>query len=87
MILVKVVKQIEVNEIEIFILLVEFYLGKDNITCRDIRRMGSAISALSSEQISSISDDVLFQCIGAFGEVNDYNPDRVKQIAQKYIQV
>jgi hypothetical protein len=49
--------------------------------------MGSAISALSSEQISSIADDILFQCIGAFGAINDYNPDRLKQIAQKYIQV
>jgi hypothetical protein len=49
--------------------------------------MGSAISALSAEQISSIVDDVLFQCIGAFGAVNDYNPDRLIQLAQRYIQV
>ncbi len=49
--------------------------------------MGSAISALSTEQISSIADDVLFQCISTFGAVNDYNPDRLKEIAQKYIQV
>lgn len=49
--------------------------------------MGSAISGLSSEQIVSISDNIIFQCINAFGAVNDYNPDRIKQIAQKYIQV
>jgi hypothetical protein len=49
--------------------------------------MGSAVSALSSEQISSIADDVLYQCIDVFGEVKDYNLDRLKQIAQKYIQV
>jgi hypothetical protein len=49
--------------------------------------MGSAISALSTEQISSISDDVLFQCISAFGTVNDYTPDKTTQIAQRYIEV
>jgi hypothetical protein len=49
--------------------------------------MGSAISAFSVEQISLIADDILFQCIGTFGTVQDYNPDRLKQIAQKYIQV
>jgi hypothetical protein len=49
--------------------------------------MGSTVSGLSAEQISSIADGVLFQCIGLFGAVNDYNPDRLKQIAQKYIQV
>jgi hypothetical protein len=49
--------------------------------------MGPSISALSAEQITSIPDDTLFQCIGAFGAITDYNPDRLKQIAQKYIQV
>lgn len=49
--------------------------------------MGSAISGLSSEQINSISNDIVFQCISAFGAINDYNPDKIKQIAQKYIQV
>ncbi len=61
--------------------------GQDNITCRDLRQMGPAISALSAEQISSIADDVLFRCIDAFGAANDYNLDRLTQIAQKYIQV
>jgi hypothetical protein len=49
--------------------------------------MGSTISALSAEQISSIDDNILFRCIGLFGAVNYYNPDTLKQIAQKYIQV
>jgi hypothetical protein len=65
----------------------KFDLGQSNITCRDFKRMGSAISALSTEQISSIADEVLVQCIGIFGAVNDYNSDSIKQIAQKYIQV
>lgn len=64
-----------------------FNLERNNITCRDLRRMGSAISALSNEQISSIADEILFQCIGVFGAINDYNPDNIKQIAQKYLQV
>ncbi len=49
--------------------------------------MGSAISALSTEQISSIPDEILFQCISIFGAVNDYNSDSIKQVSQKYIQV
>lgn len=49
--------------------------------------MGSAISALTAEEISSINNDVLLQCIDAFGSVHDYDSDRVQQIAQKYLQV
>ena len=49
--------------------------------------MGSAVSALSAEQISSIANDVLLECISAFGSVDDYQLERVRQIAEKYIQV
>ena len=49
--------------------------------------MGSAVSALSSEQISLLADDVLVRCIDAFGAVKQYSDDLTKQIAQKYIQV
>ncbi|UJR27835.1 hypothetical protein I4U23_009101 [Adineta vaga] len=58
---------------------------QNNITCQELRRMGSVISALSSEQISAIADDVLIQCIGVFGAVKDYSAETIKQIAQKYI--
>ncbi len=88
MIFVNVVKKIQVQQIEnLLLLLPKFNLEQENITCRELRRMGPSISALSAEQITSIPDDILFQCIGAFGAINDYNPDRLKQIAQKYIQV
>lgn len=49
--------------------------------------MGSALSALSAEQITVIGNDVIFECIDAFGAINDYQRERVQQIAQKYIQV
>lgn len=49
--------------------------------------MGSAVSAFSTEQISSIANDILLECIGAFGAVDDYPSERVRQIAEKYIQV
>ncbi|CAF1147413.1 unnamed protein product, partial [Adineta ricciae] len=59
---------------------------RNNITCQELRQMGSAVSALSSEQISSLADDVLVRCIDAFGAVKQYSGDLTKQIAQKYIQ-
>lgn len=49
--------------------------------------MGSAVSGLSIEQIASIGNDIVFECIGTFGAVDDYNHEQVQQIAQKYIQV
>ncbi|CAM4889254.1 unnamed protein product [Rotaria socialis] len=58
----------------------------NNITCQQLRQMGSSISALAADEISSIADDVLFECIDAFGSVTGYNSDRMKQIAQKYLQ-
>jgi hypothetical protein len=49
--------------------------------------MSSAISALSVEELSSIAADVVYECIGVFGAVRDYQRDKARTIAQKYISV
>ena len=49
--------------------------------------MSSAISALSVEELSSIAPDVVYECIGVFGAVRDYQSDKARTIAQKYISV
>jgi len=64
-----------------------FLIDKDSITCRDLQQMGSSISSLSSQQISSISNDVIFQCINAFSGIKHAKPEYLKQVAEKYIQV
>lgn len=60
--------------------------GQNTINCQQLRLMGSAISALPIEEISSINNIELSRCIDAFGSVDDYDSDKVKHIAQKYIQ-
>lgn len=60
---------------------------KYNISCQQIRHMGSAVSSLTNDEILSITDDVLIECIDAFGSISDFNPERIKQIAQRYITV
>ena len=62
-------------------------LESKNLTCKDLRRIGSAISALSASQLSSIADDVVYQCVGVFGAVNDYSPEKLRQIVEKYLSV
>ena len=49
--------------------------------------MSSAISALSVEELSSIAADVVYECIGTLGAVRDYQADKARTIAQKYISV
>ncbi|CAF2351851.1 unnamed protein product [Rotaria sp. Silwood2] len=58
----------------------------NNLTCRQLRQMGSTISALSTNEISSIADNTLYECVDTFGSVNDYESDKRQQIAQKYLQ-
>ncbi|CAF1022731.1 unnamed protein product [Rotaria sp. Silwood1] len=58
----------------------------NNITCRELRQMGSTISALSTDEISSIPDNTVYQCVDTFGSVNDYESDKRQRIAQKYLQ-
>jgi hypothetical protein len=49
--------------------------------------MGSAISALSIAQLSSIADDIVYQCVGIFGAVKDFSPEKFRKIAEKYFLV
>ena len=63
------------------------HLEAKNFTCQDLRRIGSAISALSVAQLSSVADDIVYQCVGIFGAVNDYSPEKLRKIADKYLLV
>ncbi|CAF0812715.1 unnamed protein product [Rotaria sordida] len=60
--------------------------NNNEITCRELRQMGSAVSALSTDEISSITDDTVYRCVDTFGSTNDYEPEKQQQIAEKYIR-
>lgn len=61
--------------------------GERNLTCREIRRLGAAVSALNLDQISAIDNNEIFECIGVFGAINDYQKEKVNKVAEKYIMV
>ncbi|CAF1142738.1 unnamed protein product, partial [Didymodactylos carnosus] len=61
-------------------------LDKTSLSCENLRKIGSAVSALSPQQIDSITADELYRCIDLLGAQTDYESDNINRIAQKYIQ-
>lgn len=63
------------------------FLVEGNLTCRDLRILGSTIGALTDREISSISAETIFQCVSAFGSIENLNRDQLKTLAEKFIDV
>lgn len=64
-----------------------FSQAEGNLTCNELRRLGSAVSALTLDQISTIDGNQIFECVGVFGSVNDFSQDKLNKLAEKYISV
>ncbi|CAF1155325.1 unnamed protein product, partial [Didymodactylos carnosus] len=61
-------------------------MKKRNLTCDNLRKIGSVISVLTPQQIDSIANDQLYLCIDLFGKQTDFESRNVYRIAQNYIR-